>query len=132
MEKLIGRLNTHARMEEFETVLFLVSLCIFTAWLSFLAYRLNRALDNIDQSGGEIEEIRHAVEIVGQILTQLPDLLKSGVPEFHMNSNPLTPIFEAIARNLSGEQPLKTYDVSRNPEGEFIGTPEIEETQDTT
>ena len=130
MENFIGCLYTRARMEEFEVVLFLVSLCIFTAWLSFLANRLNQALDSIDQSGGEIEEIRNAVEIVGQILAQLPDLLKSGVPEFHMNSNPLTPIFEAIVRNLSGEQPLKTYEGTRNAEGEFIGTPEIEETHD--
>ena len=118
-------------MEEFEVVLFLVSLCIFTAWLSFLANRLNQALDSIDQSGGEIEEIRNAVEIVGQILHQLPDLLKSGVPEFHMNTNPLQPIIEAIARNLSGEQPLKAYEGTRNAEGELIGTPEIEETHDS-
>ena len=118
-------------MEDFETVLFLISLVFFTGWLSFLANRLNQALDSIDQSGGEIEEIRNAVEIVGQILTQLPDLLKSGVPEFHLNSNPLSPIFEAIARNLSGEQPLKTYEGTRNAEGEFIGTPQIEETQDS-
>ena len=117
-------------MEEFEVLLFMASLCFFTAWVSYLTNRLNNALEIIDHSGGELEEIRGAVEMVGQILHSLPDLLKSGVPEFHMNTNPLQPIFEAIARNLSGEQPLKTYEGTRNAEGEFIGTPQIEEESD--
>ena len=131
MKALISLLYTRARMEEFEVLLFMASLCFFTAWVSFLTNRLNQALETIDQSGGELEEIRVAVEMVGQILNSLPELLKSGVPEFHMNTNPLQPIFEAIARSLSGEQPLKTYEAARNAEGEFIGAPQIEETHDS-
>ena len=130
-EVIIGCLLTRARMEEFEVVLFLCSLCIFTAWLSFLQNKLSRSLDTIDDSTGELEEIRAAVEMVGQILNQLPEILKSGVPEFHMNTNPLQPIFEAIARNLSGEQPLKTYEAPTGPDGRYIGT-QTEETDDTT
>ena len=113
-------------MEEFEIVLFLLSLCIFTAWLSYLSNRLSRSLEIIDDSSGELEEIRGAVEMVGAILNQLPDILKSGVPEFHMNSSPLTPIFEAIAKNLVGEQPLKTYETPIGPDGRYIGTKEVE------
>jgi len=129
---LIGRLNTRARMEEFEVLLFMACLCFFTAWVSYLTNRLNQALDTIDHSGGELEEIRGAVEIVGQILNQLPEMLKSGVPEFHLNSSPLTPIFEAIARNLSGEQPLKAYEATRDAEGRFNAPPKIEEENPTT
>lgn len=127
MGAFISRPYTRACMDEFEVLLFMASLCFFTAWVSYLTNKLNKSLETIEDSGGELEEIRGAVELVGQILSQLPDLLKSGVPEFHMNSSPLTPIFEAIARNLSGEQPLKTYEAARNAEGEFIGTPQIEE-----
>ena len=136
-DTVISRLYTRSTMDnEFELALWMISLVFFTAWLSWLSGRLNAGLSVIDGSEAGVQEIGEALSEVIGLLQQLPawmkEEVKDYVPQFHMISSPLAPLIEAIVKNISGEQPLKAYEGTRNAEGEFIGTPEIEETQDTT
>lgn len=116
-------------MDQVEMALWMLSLVFFTAWLSWLSGRLNAGLKVIDGSDQGIEEIGGALgEVIG-LLQQLPEFLRDEVgkytPEFHMNSSPLAPLIEAIVKNISGEQPLKTYEAPpQDKEGRFIGTKE--------
>jgi hypothetical protein len=117
---------TRARMDEVivaTQVMFVVGLVGFGVWFSRLSYQMSQALDDIASSDDQLQEIREAVEVVATILNRLPELL----PQFHMNSNPLTPIFEAFAKKLSGEQQLITHNVERGPDGQFSGTQTEEE-----
>ena len=115
--------------QEFELALWMISLVFFTGWLSWLSGRLNAGLKVIDGSDQGVEEIGNALgEVIG-LLQQLPEFLRDEVgkytPEFHMNSSPLAPLIEAIVKNISGEQPLKTYEAPpQDKEGRFIGTKE--------
>ena len=115
--------------EATQLILWMISLVFFTAWLSYLSGRLNAGLKVIDGSDQGVEEIGNALgEVIG-LLQQLPEFLRDEVgkytPEFHMNSSPLAPLIEAIVKNISGEQPLKTYEAPpQDKEGRFIGTKE--------
>ena len=114
-------------MSDVLMVIIVIGLVFFTAWLSKLSAQMHDGLNGLGATDDDIQEIKEGIEIVAAVLNKLPDLM----PSFQMNTNPLQPIFEAIARSLSGEEPLKTYEGTRNTEGEFIGTSEIEETHDT-
>jgi len=92
----------------------------FSIWLTVLSWRLSAALQGVGTSEDQLDEIKESIEIVAAILNKLPDLM----PQFNMNSNPLTPIFEAFAQKLSGQQPLMTYEAPRDSDGRFNGTEE--------
>jgi len=114
-------------MEAVLTVLIVVGLVGFTAWLSRLSAQMHEGLNGLGATDDDIQEIKEGIEIVATILNKLPDLM----PQFNMNTNPLQPLFEAFARKLSGEQPLITYEAQRDAEGRFDGT-QKEQTQDAT
>jgi len=113
-------------MSDILTVLIVVGLVGFTAWLSRLSAQMHEGLNGLGATDDDIQEIKEGIEIVATILNKLPELM----PQFNMNTNPLQPIFEAFARKLSGEVPLMTYETKRDSTGRFDGTPE-EQTQDT-
>jgi hypothetical protein len=113
-------------MEEVLTVIIVIALVFFTAWLSKLSAQLNEGLNSLGVTDDDIQEIKEGIEIVAAVLNKLPDLM----PQFNMNTNPLQPIFEAFAQKLSGQQPLMTYSAPRDSDGRFNGT-ETEEKDDT-
>ena len=108
-------------------VVFSICLLGFGIWFSKLSLQMRQPLDEIGDSDEQLAEIREAVEVVATILNRPPELL----PQFHMNTNPLQPIFEAFAKKLSGTQPLMTYnEPPRGADGQY-GTKEEQE-QNTT
>ena len=107
-------------------VVFSICLLGFGIWFSKLSLQMRQTLDEIGDSDEQLAEIREAVEVVATILNRLPELL----PQFHMNTNPLQPIFEAFAQKLSGVQPLKTVEAPRGSDGRYNG-PQTEEETDT-
>ena len=98
-------------------IMFVLGLVGFGVWFSRLTFKLDQALDDIQGSDDQLAEIREAVEVVATILNRLPELL----PQFHMNTNPLQPIFEAFAQKLSGQIPLKTVGPAQGPDGRYNG-----------
>ena len=123
---LLGRPFTRACMDLVFELLLIGGMVGFSIWLTVLSWRFAAALDGIGTSEDQLDEIRESIEIVATILNKLPELM----PQFNMNTNPLQPIFEAFAKKLSGEQPLITYEGTRDSEGKFDGTPQ-EQTEDT-
>ena len=113
-------------MSDVLIVIIVVALVFFTAWFSRLSAQLKTGLDGLGATDDDIQEIKEGIEIVAAVLNKLPELM----PNFTMQTNPLQPIFEAFAKKLSGEQPLITYEGTRDSEGKFHGTPKEEE-QDT-
>lgn len=113
-------------MEEVLTVIIVIALVFFTAWLSRLSAQLNEGLNSLGVTDDDVQEIKEGIETLATVLTRLPDLM----PQFNMNTNPLQPIFEAFAKKLSGEQPLITYEGTRDAEGRFHGT-QTEETHNS-
>jgi hypothetical protein len=107
-------------------VIIVLGLVFFTAWLSKLSAQMHEGLNGLGATDDDIQEIKEGIDIVSAILSKLPELM----PQFNMNTSPLTPIFEAFARKLSGEQPLITYEAQRDAEGRFDGT-QKEQTKDT-
>jgi hypothetical protein len=71
---------------------------------------LRTSLEEIGETGQDLDEIKESIELVAAILNKLPEMM----PSFQMNTNPLQPIFEAFARKLSGEQPLMTYQTEQD------------------
>jgi len=118
-------------MEQFEVLLFCATLVFFTGWLSWLSHKIARTVDGLDQGGIEhserVAEIRDAVSIVGEVLENLPHILKEQTPQFNMNSSPFAPIVEMIMSNMSGKGGLSTLPTPRAPDGTFSG-----ETQNET
>lgn len=112
-------------MSDVLTVIIVLGLVFFTAWLSRLSAQMQEGLHGLGATDDDIQEIKEGIEIVATILNKLPELM----PQFNMNTNPLQPIFEAFARKLSGEQSLITYDTPRDAEGRFHGT-QKEQTKD--
>jgi len=98
---------------------FVFGLVGFGIWFSHLSNKLNRGLDEISGRGEDLDEIREAVETVAVILNKLPELL----PQFHMNTNPLQPIFEAFASKITGVQQLNTVNAARDAESGQYASP---------
>ena len=113
-------------MSDVLIVIIVVALVFFTAWFSKLSAQLNEGLNGLGATDDDIQEIKEGIEIVAAVLNKLPELM----PNFTMQTNPLQPIFEAFAKKLSGEQPLITYEGTRDSEGKFHGAKE-EQTEDT-
>ena len=114
-------------MSDLLTVIIVVALVFFTAWLSRLSAHLNDGLNGLGATDADIQEIKEGIEIVAAVLNKLPDLM----PQFNMNTHPLQPIFEAFAKKLSGEQPLITYETQRDSEGRFTHGTTQEETHNS-
>jgi hypothetical protein len=106
-------------MELVFELLLIGGLIFFTAWLSHLTFKLTAALDAIDQSDDQLDEIKESVELVAQILTRLPEMM----PNFALNNSPtdfLKPIVEAFVGNLGGPKPLMSYDTQpRDASGQY-------------
>ena len=113
-------------MDDILTVIIVIGLVFFTAWLSRLSAQMNEGLNGLGATDDDIQEIKEMIEIVATILNKLPEMM----PQFNMNTSPLTPIFEAFARKLSGEVPLMTYETERDSAGRFDGT-QKEQAQNT-
>lgn len=71
-------------------IAFIFGLVGFGVWFSFLTFRLNQVLGDVDHRGADIDEIRESVEVVANILERLPELL----PTFHQHQSPLQPVIE--------------------------------------
>lgn len=82
-------------------------------------------MEEIGDTGNDLEEIKESIELVAAILNKLPEMM----PNFQMNTNPLQPIFEAFARKLSGEQPLITYENARDAAGRYYGATQEQKEQ---
>lgn len=120
---LLGSTNTRGRMDMVFELVLIAGIVAFSVWLSYLSWKMNDALDGLGNSEEQLDEIKEAIELVGNILNRLPELM----PQFNMNTNPLQPIFEAFAQKLSGQQPLMTYnEPPRGADGQY-GTKESEE-----
>lgn len=104
-------------MEQFEIVLFSVSLIFFSGWFMYLTNHLRGALSSLEDSDDRIEEISESVEVVVQILQRLPDLM----PQLHAHTSPLQPLMEAFAARFMGAEPLKAVEAGRGPDGQFNG-----------
>ena len=115
-------------MSDLLIVIIVVALVFFSAWFSKLSAQLNEGLNGLGATDDDIQEIKEGIEIVAAVLNKLPDLM----PQFSMNTSPLTPIFEAFAKKLSGEVPLMTYETERTSDGRFSHGTTQEQTQDAT
>ena len=98
------------------------SIVFFSLWLAKISNELRTSMEEIGDTGNDLEEIKESIELVAAILNKLPEMM----PNFQMNTNPLQPIFEAFAQKLSGSQPLMTYQTpERGADGKY-GTQEEE------
>ena len=110
-------------MEMLETVwqiAFILGLVGFGVWFTVLTGRMSTMMHTVEDSGDQLEEIKASVELVGEILNRLPELM----PNFTMNNNPLQPIMEAFASKIMGVEQLKTVEAPRGSDGRFNGTEE--------
>jgi hypothetical protein len=87
-------------------MILVASIVFFSLYLARISNELRSSLNDLGDTGHDLEEIKESIELVAAILNKLPEMM----PNFQMNTNPLQPIFEAFARKLSGEQPLMTYE----------------------
>ena len=104
-------------MEQFDLVLFSAFLVFFSGWFMYLTNRLRNGLTALENSDDAIDEIRESVEVVAQILHQLPNLM----PSFGIQQSPLQPLMEAFASRFMGAEPLKAVEAGRGPDGQFNG-----------
>lgn len=101
-------------------ILFVLGLVGFGIWFSTLSFKLNQALEDLNSSDDQLEEIREMITQVATVLNHLPEIL----PAFHLNNSPtdfLKPIVEAFVGNITGTSPLKTVEAPRGPDGRFNG-----------
>jgi len=112
-------------------VALLVFLVCFTAWLSYITFKMNDSIDAIDGSGDEIGEIKQAVEIVGQLLHHLLEKVPDNIGAASNELN-LQPLIESFIRSISGEPTLRASDHSRDLSGRFIDGKEAQEIKTTS
>ena len=105
-------------MEQFEIVLFSVSLIFFSGWFMYLTNHLRGALASLEDSDDRIDEISESVEVVVQILQRLPDLM----PQLHAHTSPLQPLMEAFAARFMGAEPIKAVEPPRDTSGQYATT----------
>ena len=112
----------------------LVFLVCFTVWLSYITFKMNDSIDAIDGSGDEIAEIKQAVEIVGQLLHHLLEKIPDfdSLPDRNSSQLNLQPLLESFIRSISGEQPLRSIDHSRDLAGRFSSGEKTEEATQTS
>jgi hypothetical protein len=72
-------------------------LILAAIWFTIITSRLQSSLAQIQNGDEMLEEIRESIEIVGQILNRLPELM----PQFNMpQTNPLATLIEKYFENL--------------------------------
>ena len=93
------------------------SLIFGAVWFTILTSRLNRSLESVENGDIRLEEIRESIEIVGQILNRLPELM----PQFNMpQTNPFAALVENLVENITGAKVSKAEPAPRSDEGRFI------------
>jgi hypothetical protein len=94
-------------------------------WFTMITNRLQKSLSQIQNGDEMLEEIRESIEIVGQILNRLPELM----PQFNMpQTNPLATLIEKYFENLTGTKVSSADAPPREDTGRFIhGTTQSED-----
>jgi hypothetical protein len=105
-------------------------LILAAIWFTIITNRLQTSLTQIQNGDEMLEEIRESIEIVGQILNRLPELM----PQFNMpQTNPLATLIEQYFANLTGTKVSIADDPPREDTGRFIhGTTQSEEDTPTS
>ena len=94
-----------------------LSLMVGAIWFTIVTIRLQKSLDQIENGDLMLEEIKDSIEIVGQILNRLPELM----PQFNMpQTNPFATFIESYFESIVGTKVSKTDDIPRSSEGRFI------------
>ncbi len=102
-------------------IIFVGFLVGFGIWFSRLSFQMGDALERIDGSDEQLEEIREMITQVATVLNHLPEIM----PQFAIQTVPtefLKPIVEAFARSITGTPPLKTVTTPRDSDGRFDGS----------
>ena len=82
-----------------------------------LTIRLQKSIDQIENGDEMLAEIRESIEIVGQILNRLPELM----PQFNMpQTNPFSTLIESYFESIVGTKVSKAEPTPRSDEGRFI------------
>jgi hypothetical protein len=110
--------HTRARMEStFINLGLTFGLIIAAIWFTMITNRLQTSLSQIENGDVMLEEIRESIEIVGQILHRLPELM----PQFNMpQTNPLATLIESYFANLTGTKVSKADGPPVDATGRFI------------
>lgn len=102
-------------------VIFLSFLVGFGVWFSRLSMQMGQAIDGIEGSDEQLEEIREMITQVATVLNHLPELM----PQFAIQNSPtefLKPIVEAFVGSITGQPALKTVQASQGVDGRFDGS----------
>lgn len=92
-------------------------LVLAAIWFTIITSRLQESLKQIDNGDMMLEEIRESIEIVGQVLNRLPELM----PSFHLpQNNPLISAMEKIYEIYTGNKVSSTDSDPRDDTGRFI------------
>jgi hypothetical protein len=92
-------------------------LVLAAVWFTIITSRLQASLKQIDNGDMMLEEIRESIEIVGQVLNRLPELM----PSFHLpQNNPLIALAEKLYENYTGTKVSSASSEPRDDTGRFI------------
>jgi len=100
-------------------------LILAAIWFTMITNRLQTSLSQIENGDEMLEDIRESIEIVGQILNRLPELM----PQFNMpQTNPLATLIEKYFESFMGSEVSKAHDPPVDHTGRFIhGTTQSED-----
>ena len=89
--------RAHVMENVFLELTLTLGLILGAIWFTALTNRLQRSLDQIENGDQMLDEIRESIEIVGQILNRLPELM----PQFNMpQTNPLATLIESYFESI--------------------------------
>jgi len=110
--------RTRARMDPtFINLGLTLGLILAAIWFTIITSRLQASLKQIDNGDMMLEEIRESIEIVGQVLNRLPELM----PSFHLpQNNPLIALAEKLYENYTGTKVSSAPREPRDDTGRFI------------
>lgn len=122
--------RTRARMDPtFINLGLTFGLILAAIWFTMITNRLQTSLKQIANGDEMLEEIRESIEIVGQILNRLPELM----PQFNMpQTNPLATLIEKYFENLGLGKVSSAPADPRGATGRFIDGGTTGEEDDTT
>lgn len=118
--------RARARMEStFINLGLTFGLILAAIWFTIITNRLQTSLTQIQNGDEMLEEIRESIEIVGQILNRLPELM----PQFNMpQTNPFSTLIESYFESIMGSKVPKADPPPREDTGRFIhGTTQSED-----
>ena len=116
------------------TGILMIFFCFSTAAFAYIFYKLNDALDVIDGSDAQLDEIRGNIEMLGPVLGKLLEFAERMGEKFETQGEPpnlLAPLIDAFAASIRGENPTIGIGVSRDSLGRFIDGTKTQSSSDT-